>query len=149
MSGSRTNRRLYVGELGREIRTNGELLLGIPTSDEHGQLIAHNIEVIEKNKKTIKNQLSSAKPNEKLIARAKDNIATCKETITTRLTLMGATLEEISVVTSGIDANDIQSVTVEVLKVMARKNPGLHERKYKQALAMVEKQKQAVLQQQR
>ena len=146
--------RSYARALSDKSERDKALLEGLPTSDDHGASIKHNIEVINKNKEVIESQKSSSKPNAKVIARATNNIATCKVTIRQHLVQLSAKPEgtdakidaEINAVMDAIDAGDIQSVTLKVLEIMVRRNPGLHGRKYKEALAQVAAQQQTVAQ---
>ena len=120
-----------------------ETLDNLITSSEQGALISTNVSTIIKNRAVLEEQATSKTPNEKLIKRSNENIQTCIGVIKTRMERLCATPDEITDVIDGINNSDYQSVTLVVLKAMARKNPGLHQKVYDQALKMVtEKSKQ-------
>ena len=120
-----------------------ETLDNLITSSEQGALISTNVSTIIKNRAVLEEQATSKTPNEKIISRANENIQTCIGVIKTRMERLCATPDEITAVIDGVNKSDYQSVTLVVLKAMARKNPGLHQKVYDQALKMVtEKSKQ-------
>ena len=124
-------------------RTAGEMLDNLITSDEHGMFIGRNVSAIISNREAIAEQTNSKNPNDRVIARSTENINTCIHVIKSRLERLGATSEDIANVVNSLNNADYQSVTLAVLKLMARKNPGMHQRKYEQALKMAaDKQKQ-------
>ena len=87
-----------------------------------------------KNKKAIAEQLESPNRNEKLIAKANENIQSCTNTIKLRLTRLGASNDVIKSVIDDIDNDNIKQALLKVLELMARKNPQVNGRIYKQAL---------------
>ena len=111
-----------------------ESLAGLVTSDEHGVLIAHAVKTIVENKNLIAEQRASQNPNAKSIAKAVDNVKNCLASISARLKRLNASQEKIDAIIDNINAGNFQDVTLGVLEVMAKKNPGLNGRKYEQAL---------------
>ncbi len=132
---------IAVSRCRRAIRTekslNREILDSLNTSDELGRFIGHDVEVIMKNREAIEQQQKSKTPNEKIVARAQENIATCTNTIKARLVNLSAKPDEIDAIIDSLNKCDYQTVTLEVLKMMARKNPGMHKKKYERALLAV------------
>lgn len=120
-----------------EIRDNVLTLSSLVSSDEQGELIEHNIKLIMKNQKVIADQQRSPKTNDKLVAKANENIQMCIETIKIRLGRLGASKDVITEAANDINNGNIPKFTLKVLELMATKNPGLHQRKYNQALQMV------------
>ncbi len=133
----------------RETLDNAEALKGVTSSDEHGYLISYNVRLIIKNYETIAEQRAARMPSAKVITKAEQNIKNCMETIKVRMSRLGASSDEIANVIKDIEDMNVQGVTQKVLYAMARKNPGLHARKYKEFLAMTEAKKQAITQPQR
>ena len=119
----------------RDYRDGTEILSGLASSTELGLLIEHNIKTIIKNKKAIAEQLESPNRNEKLIAKANENIQSCTNTIKLRLTRLDASNDVIKSVIDDIDNDNIEQALLKVLELMARKNPQVNGRIYKQALA--------------
>ena len=137
----RCKREMYVERL-----LDRESLNALNSSDEDGKYIGHSVETIIANLNAIKEQQNSKEPDTKKINRAKENIELCKTTIKTRLSHLGATPDDVKTVFNCLDKCDYQQVTLKVLEVMKRKNPGLHTRKYEEALALIEAKKQQVTQ---
>ena len=123
-----------------------ECLESLISSSDDGMYIGHSVSTIIDNLNAIKEQQDSGKPDTKKVSRAKENIEMCKTTIKTRMTHLRATPDEVKAVYDYLDKRDYQQLTLKVLEVMKRKNPGLHTRKYNEALAMIEAQKQAAAQ---
>lgn len=121
----------------REVSDNIETLTGIASSDERGALIGNAVLLIIKNRAVIAEQQTAKTPNAKIIAKAQENIKDCIETVKTHLVRMDASDAVVATVVDYINQGDMTNATLAVLKQMAHKNPGLHERKYKQALAKV------------
>jgi len=122
---------------GREIMENKTFLSTHISTDEHGKFIMHAIEIIEKNKQAIMEQMDTKVPNEKLIAKARENIQNSINNVKIHVARLGATPDVVADITNDLSNDNIQQVTLKVLKLMANKNPGLYQRKYNQALQMV------------
>lgn len=114
-----------------------ECLEALITSDEHGMYIGHSVETIINNRRMISEQCRSANPDTKKVARANENIMICMNSIKTRLTRLGANQGEIDQVIDKVNESDFQAVTLLVLELMVRKNPGMNKRKYNQALQII------------
>ena len=126
-----------------EVLGNIEALMGATSSDEHGAYIKQKIETILDNKRVLAEESTRLNPNAGRIARYNANIANCIDSIGVHLKCLGATKELIAEVTDYLKDEDYQMVTLKVLELMAKKNPGLNQRKYTKALQMVaEKAKQ-------
>ena len=82
-------------------------------------------------------QVGTKVPNEKLIAKARENIQNSINNVKIHVARLGATPDVVADITNDLSNDNIQQVTLKVLKLMANKNPGLHQRKYNQALQMV------------
>lgn len=125
-----------------EYRDNIAVLSAKISSDEQGKFIGRAVETIAKNKKFIADQMKSQTPNEKLLAKARENIQISIDTIKTRATNLGASEDVVVDIINDVNNDDIEQVTLKVLKLMAKKNPGLNRSKYEMALRkFAEKQK--------
>jgi len=122
---------------GREIMENKTFLSTHISTDEHGKFIMHAIEIIAKNKQAIAEQMGTKVPNEKMIAKARENIQNSINNVKIHVARLGATPDVVADIANDLSNDNIQQVTLKVLKLMANKNPGLHQRKYNQALQMV------------
>ena len=118
-----------------EAARNKEYLMGLVSTGDNGQIISHNIKNIIANRQAIAEQNKYPEPDMKKIARFEHNVKTCFESITSRLKRLGAKPEEITKIISDINSNDLQSVTLAVLKLMAARNPGMYQRQYDTVLA--------------
>ena len=129
-------RRCY-RESSAEFALDRESLDALTTSSELGAFIGQNVNNIINNRKVIAEQQQSANPDTKKISRANEGVQTCINVIKSRLARLGAVQSEISAVVDSLNNADYQSVTLMVLKVMARKNPGMHKKTYEKALQMI------------
>lgn len=122
-------------ETATERKLNKEYLNALITSDEQGEYISHNVRTIINNRNiVVKNGVDSGSVS---TTRAKENIKTCINIIKSRVERLGATPAETENIINLLNEEDYESVTLRVLELMARKNPGMHKRKYEQALRMV------------
>lgn len=126
-----------IKETGIDRAMNREYLDSLVTSDEHGRYISHSVATIINNRATIMEQKSLPEPDAKKIAKAQEHVETCIDLIKIRLARLGATADEITAIVAGLNSADYQCVTLQVLKLMARKNPGMNQRKYNQALKII------------
>ena len=129
-------------ELVRLDRMLDETLFGAISSDEHGAYIKQNIEIIAKNKKALVEIDSEKHSDAKRVAKYHENIAICKSSVREHLRKLGATPDVSDMIINCINSGDYQSVTLNVLKLMAVKNPGLNQKKYEQALKIFAAKKQ-------
>ena len=114
-----------------------ETLTALLSSDEIGVHIEKNVQMIVRNKQAIAETKASKTPNAKLAEKFNANINICIDSIKTYLAKLGATPAEINKVVEDVNACNYQLVTLEVLRLMARKNPGINQRKYDQALKII------------
>ena len=121
----------------KEFRDNIIRLVEGITSDERGKSIANAVQSIEKNRQAIEEQKNAHVPNEKKITKAQENIQNNINIIKLHATRLGAKPDVLADIEKDLRTYDFQQVTLKVLKLMAQKNPGLHQRKYNQALQMV------------
>ena len=120
-----------------EFARDRESLDNFITSGELGMFIGNNVSNIINNRKIIAEQEKSGNPDLKKINRANEGVQTCINVIKSRLERLGAKQDEMSAVVDDLNKADYQSVTLTVLKVMARKNPGMHQKTYEKALQVI------------
>lgn len=126
-----------------QARINREMLDSLVTSDQQGEYIENDVKKIIKCRATLNAPQTAESPSAKAIARANEIIQICTNTIKSRLIQLSATDDEIASSINKLNNADYESFTLDVLKLMARKNPEMHKKKYERALAMVaSKQKQ-------
>ena len=113
-------------------RHDREALDGALTSDEHGASIKQNVETIIENRRAMEDNAANAG----LVARYKANIATCISSVRSHMAKLNASTADIDEVAKCINDGDFRQASLLVLKAMAKKNPGLHQRKYDAALKM-------------
>lgn len=116
---------------------DAEILKAMLSSDDHGIYIHKNIETIIRNKLAMNEECAAKKPDKARIARYNSNIDVCISSVKSHLMKLGGTQQNIDEIVKYIKEEDYKQTTLSVLKLMARKNPGLNQRKYDMALQMV------------
>ncbi|MBR2286088.1 MAG: hypothetical protein IJ866_01360 [Alphaproteobacteria bacterium] len=111
-----------------------ESLGGTLTVGDRAESVLCNAELIIKNKAVLSDSFASPRA----IAKAKENIASCTDTIKRALDKLGVNENEKSEIVAWVEKGDMEQVRYNLLKVLAKRNPGLYSRK----LAIAEKQMQ-------
>ena len=114
-----------------------EILGSVVTSDDRGLSIKKNIDLIVRNKMAIDTENAKEQPDTTRIAKFNENISTCMESVRFHAMKLGANQNTVEKIVNAINEGDFSLVTVKVLELMAKRNPGLNQKKYQQALQMI------------
>ncbi len=128
------NVRMCQDIVNRKRAMDKESLGGTLTVGDRAESVLCNVELIAKNKAVLSDSFASPRA----IAKAKENIASCTDTIKRALDKLGVNENEKSEIVAWVEKGDMEQVRYNLLKVLDKRNPGLYGRK----LAIADKQMQ-------